>query len=116
MFIGQAAIVEHLQQHVEHVRVGLLDLVEQQHRIRLAAHGLGQGAAFFVAHVARGCADQPADRMFLHELAHVDADHVVFAVEQEAGQGLAQLGLAHAGGAEEEEGASRPVRVRQARA
>jgi hypothetical protein len=27
--VRQAAIVEHLQQHVEHIRMGLLDLVEQ---------------------------------------------------------------------------------------
>jgi hypothetical protein len=27
--VGEAAVVEHLQQHVEHVGVGLLDLVEQ---------------------------------------------------------------------------------------
>ena len=33
--VGQAAVVEHLQQHVEHVRVRLLDLVEQHHRVRL---------------------------------------------------------------------------------
>ena len=40
--VGQPAVVEHLQQRVEHVRVGLLDLVEQQHRVRAPAHRLGQ--------------------------------------------------------------------------
>ncbi|KWT97198.1 hypothetical protein APY03_1758 [Variovorax sp. WDL1] len=54
--------------------------------------------------------------MLLHELAHVDADEVILAVEQEARQRLAQLGLAHARGAQEEEGAGGPVGVRQARA
>jgi hypothetical protein len=39
---------------------------------------------------------------------------VVLAVEQEARQRLAQLGLAHAGGAQEQEAAQRPVRVGQA--
>ena len=29
--VGEAAVVEHLQQHVENVRVRLLDLVEQDH-------------------------------------------------------------------------------------
>jgi hypothetical protein len=53
--------------------------------------------------------------VLLHELAHVDAHHVVFAVEQEAGQRLAQLRLADAGGAEEQERAQRPVRVGEAR-
>ena len=36
--VGHAAVVEHLQQHVEHVRMRLLDLVEQDHRVGLAAH------------------------------------------------------------------------------
>ena len=37
-------------------------------------------------------------------------------VEQEFGERLGQLGLADAGGAEEQEGAERPVGVLQARA
>jgi len=32
--VGQRAVVHHLQQHVEDVRVRLLDLVEQQYRVR----------------------------------------------------------------------------------
>jgi hypothetical protein len=33
--VGQHAAVHHLQQDVEHVRVRLLDLVEQQHAVRV---------------------------------------------------------------------------------
>jgi hypothetical protein len=43
--VGQLPVLEDLQQDVEDVRVCLLDLVEQDHRVRLAAHGLGQLAA-----------------------------------------------------------------------
>ena len=39
-----------------------------------------------------------------------------FGVEQELGQRSRQLGLAHAGGAQEQERAIRPRRIRQARA
>src|SRR3546814_2554894 len=74
----------------------LLDLVEQDHAVRAPAHGFGEVAALLVADVARGRADLAADRVHLHELAHVDAHHRVRAVEQELGQRLAQLGLAHA--------------------
>ena len=38
--VRQAAVLENLQHHVEHVRVGLLDLVEQQHAVRPLAHHL----------------------------------------------------------------------------
>ena len=99
MVVGQAAVVEHLQQDVEHVAVGLFDFVEQHDGVRPAADGFGQRAAFFVADVARRGADQAAHGVLLHELAHVDADHGVLVVEQHLGQGLAQLGFADAGGA-----------------
>ena len=110
--VGQAAVVEHLQQRVEHVRVRLLDLVEQDHRVGLAAHLLGELAALVVADVARRRADQARDRVLLHVLGHVDADQVVLGVEQERGERLAQLGLADARRAEEQERAVGPVRDR----
>ena len=87
--VRQAAVVEHLEQHVEHVGVRLLDLVEQDHRVRLAAHRLGEITAFLVTDVARRRADQPRDGVLLHELGHVDADHRLFGVEQELGERLA---------------------------
>ena len=54
--------------------------------------------------------------MLLHELAHVQADHRVLVVEEELGEGLAQLGLPDAGRAEEEERADGAPRVLEARA
>ena len=40
--VGQPAVVEHLQQHVEHIRMRLLDLVEQDHLIGPPPHRFGQ--------------------------------------------------------------------------
>ncbi len=57
--VGQAPIVEHLQQHVEHIGVRLLDLVEQDHAVGLAPHRLGQVAALVVADIAGRRANQP---------------------------------------------------------
>src|ERR671922_198128 len=81
--IGQLPVLEDLEEDVEHVRVGLLDLVEQDDRVRLAAHGLGQLAALVVADVARGRADEPGHGVLLHVLRHVDLDHRVLVAEQE---------------------------------
>ena len=39
--VGQRAVVHHLQQQVEHVRVRLLDLIHQQHGVRMFGDGLG---------------------------------------------------------------------------
>ena len=64
---------------VEHVGVGLLDLVEQHDRVGPAAHRLGELAALLVADVAGGRADEPRHGVLLHVLGHVDADHRVLA-------------------------------------
>ena len=95
--VGQPAVVEHLQQDVEHVRMRLLDLVEQDDLIGPAPHRFGERAAFFVADIARRRADQPRDRVLLHVFRHVDADQRILVVEQIFGQRLGQLGLADAG-------------------
>src|SRR3546814_5140169 len=55
--VGQAAVVQHLQQDVEDVGVCLLDLVEQHHLVGPPAHRLGERAALLVADVARRRAD-----------------------------------------------------------
>ncbi len=89
----------------------LFDLVEQDHLIGTAADGFGQHAAFLVTDIARRRAEQPRDRVFLHEFAHVDADHCGGVVEQEFGERLGQFGLADAGRAKEQERAERAVGV-----
>src|SRR5579862_8025363 len=111
--IRQAAIVEHLQQDVEDIRVRLLHLIQENHRIGPAAYGLGQIAAFLVPHVARRSTDQPRDGMLLHELGHVDPNQRVLRIKQEIGERLAQLGLADARRPQEQEGAVRPPRIGQ---
>ena len=111
--IGQDAIIQHLQQHVEHIRVGLFHLIEQHHLIGPPPHRFGQHAALIIADIARRRADQPRDRVFLHEFRHVDADHRVFIVEKIGGDRFGQLGLADAGGPEEQEAAQRPPLVVQ---
>ena len=91
--IGQAAVVQDLQHDVEDVVVSFFDFVEQDHRVRAPAHGFSELPAFFVADVARRRADQPRDRVLLLVFGHVDADHGVFVVEQEVGEGAGELGF-----------------------
>ena len=57
--IGQTAVVEHLEQDVEYIRVGFLDLVEQHDRIRFAPHRFGELASFVVTDISRRRSDQP---------------------------------------------------------
>ena len=67
--------------------------------------------AFFVPDVARRRADQPRDRVLLHVLGHVDADHARLVVEKHLGQRSGQLGLPHSRRTDEHEGADRLVRA-----
>jgi hypothetical protein len=94
--------------------MGFLHLVQQDHRIGFAPHRFGEATAFFVTNIAGRRADQLGYGMLLHILAHVDAYQMILGIEQKAGQRLAQLGLAHAGGAEEEEGTIGAIGVAQA--
>ncbi len=114
--IGQAAVVEHLQQDVEHVGMRFLDLVEQHHLVRPAPHRFGERAALVIADIARRRADQPRDRVLLHVFGHVETNHRGLVVEEILRERLGQLGLADAGGAQEHERAHRPVRVLEPRA
>src|SRR3712207_9582324 len=54
--VGQPAVLEDLQQDVEDFRVSLLDLVEQEHAVRIAADRLRYRAALVVAEQAGGTA------------------------------------------------------------
>ena len=105
--------VHHLQQHVEHVVVCLLNLIEQNDGVGLTAHLLGQLAAFLESHVTRGSSHHAAHVVLLHELAHVHADERIFASEHLSRQHLGQVGLAHARGSHEHEDADGAIGVLQ---
>ena len=112
--VREASVVQHLKEDVEHVAVGLLDLVEQDNLVGPPADGLGEYAAFFIANIARRSADQPRHSMLLHEFRHVDADHRVRVIEQEFSERLGQLRLTDAGRPKKQEGTEWAVRVLQA--
>ena len=103
-----------MQQDVEHVRVGLLNLVEQDDPVGPPADGLGQLSGVIVAHIARRRADEPGNGVPLAILGHIQPHHAVLVVEEEFGQGPAQLRLAHAGGSQEYKAAERPLGVIEA--
>ena len=66
--VGQAAVVHDLQENIEQVRMGLLDLVEQENAIRVLIDRIRQEPSLVEADIARRCSDQAADGMGLHVL------------------------------------------------
>src|SRR5690606_3381897 len=107
LVVGQAAVVKDLQEDVEDLRMGLLDFIEQDDRIGAPPHGLRELAALFVADVSRRCTNESAHRVPLLILAHIDAHHRRFVVEEEFGQGLREFGLSDARRSDEDEAADR---------
>src|SRR6185437_10033227 len=101
--VGQLPVLEHLQQDIEDVRMGLLDFIEQDDGIRRPLHALGELATFFVAHISRRRTDQLRDGVLFHELRHIEADETLFAAEEEICEGARYFGFTDAGGSEEQE-------------
>ena len=81
----------------------LFDLIKKDYGIWLAAHRLCKLTALVISHIARRRTHQPADRMTLLILAHVDSGHHVLIVEKELGEGLRKLSLSDTGGTHEQE-------------
>ena len=59
--VGYTAVVEHLKQDVEYIRVRLFNLVEQHDRIGLAAYRLGQLTALIVSDISGRRSDKTGD-------------------------------------------------------
>src|SRR5207237_3757537 len=113
--VRQLPVLEDLEEDVEHLGMGLLDLVEEHDRVALAADRLGQLAALVEADIAGRGADEAADVVALHELAHVDLDERVLAAEHDLGKRLCELRLPDAGRAEEDERADRSLGILEPR-
>ena len=103
--VGQAPVLQDLQEGVPNLWVGLLNLVEEDGLIGPSAHGFGQLTAFLVTYVARWGAGQAGGRVSLLVLTHVHSQEGFLVVEEEPGQGLGQFRLAHPRWPQEDEGA-----------
>ena len=75
--------------------MGLLNLIKQHYRVRLAAHGLGELSTFVVTYVSWRRTNQSAHAVFLLILTHVDTRHHGLVVKQIVGQGLGELCLTY---------------------
>ena len=94
--VFHVAFVEHLEEDLMDVGMGLLDFVEQHHGVGLAPHGLGQHAALAIADIAGRRALEGGDGVCLLELAHVDGDEVLLAPVERFGDRQCGFGLADA--------------------
>ena len=71
--VGQVAVVHHLQQDVEHVRVRLFDLVKQQHAMRVLIDADRSACRPDRTDIAGRRANQARNGVLLHIFGHVEA-------------------------------------------
>ena len=112
--VREPPVVEHLQQHVEDIRMRLLDFIEQNDRVRAPADGFRELSALVVTHVTGRCADHASHGMFFHVLAHVEADHRLLIVEEKLSQRAGGFRLADARWPEEDERPDGPLGIAEA--
>ena len=105
-------MVHDLEQNVENVWMRLLDLIEQQHRMRFLGHRLGQQSTLVKSDIARRSSDQAGNRMPFHVLRHVKANQFYAQDEREL---LRDLGFANSGRAREQERANWLLRFPETR-
>ena len=100
LIVAQGSVVHHLQEQIEHVVVGLLDFVKQEHTVGMLAHGIGQQATVIISYITCGRADKFGNRMLLDILTHVEAHqfHTHF-----FGQDTCHLGFSYARGANKQQ-------------
>src|SRR5215203_1534633 len=111
--VGQAPVIEDLQEDVEDVRMGLLYLVKQQHSVRAAPDLLRELACLLVANIAWRRSDEATYSVTLLELAHVDAHHGRLVPEERLGQSARKLGLTYSRGPQEQEAPYGAVGIRE---
>ena len=107
------ALVEDLEEQLQHVGMRLLHFVQQHHRVRPPPHGFRQHAAFAIADVSGRRALQRRDGMRFLELRHVDGDQVVLAAVEQVGQRERGFRLADAARPHQQEHADRLARIVQ---
>lgn len=96
MAVSEVALVQHLEEEVGHLAVGLLEFVEENNAVGAAAHCLCEGATLLVSDVTWGRSNEPTNGELLHVLGHVYAHKGVGVVEEEARQASAEpIGRQH---------------------
>ena len=114
MAVGQAPVIEDLEESIKDIRVGLFDFIKENDAVGATPNSFGQLTTFFVTDVAWRCPDEARDGMFFHVFGHIDADDSVFAIEKSGGKGTGEFGFAYAGRSEKKERADGALRVFQA--
>ncbi len=91
------------RQDIEHVRMSLFHLIEQDYREWFPPDRFSQHPALFIPDISRRRPDHLGHRMRFHELRHIHPNHGVLVIKQEFRQQFGQIGFSRSGRPEEKE-------------
>ena len=94
--------------------MSLLNLIEENHTVWLAANSLGQLATLVVSYIPRRRSNQTGDTELFLILTHIYSGHHRLVVEEILGKRLGKFGLTYTGGTEEDEAGDRTLWILQA--
>jgi hypothetical protein len=80
--VRQMSIIHNLEKDIEHVSMGFLDLIEQDHRVWFSSHGFRELSALIESDVSWRRTDESRHRMRFHVLAHIESDKSIFVIEK----------------------------------
>mmetsp|Transcript_3247 Transcript_3247/g.10849 ORF Transcript_3247/g.10849 Transcript_3247/m.10849 type:complete len:579 (+) Transcript_3247:544-2280(+) len=112
--VREAAVLEDLQEDVEHVRVRFFNLVQKHERVRVPSHRLRELPALLVPDVPGRRPDEPGHREGFHVLAHVDPHHRLLRAVVRRRDRFRELRLPHARGSGENHRRHGAAAVREA--
>ncbi len=106
-------VFQRLQEQVLHVMMRLFELVEEQHRMRMLADGIGEAVALAIADISGGRTEQLRDGMPFGEFGHIELHQCFFAAEKLFCEGFCEFRLSRARRTDEQETRARTFGVGQ---
>ncbi len=79
--IGEASVIQKLEEDVEDIRVGFFDFIKKDNAIGSAADDFSELTAFFIPDISRRGSDETGDRVFFSVFGHIDSNHGAVVVE-----------------------------------
>ena len=74
-------VIKYLKEYVQYIRMSLLDLIEKDHGIWIAAYLFAELTALIIAHISWRRTNHLGDAVLLHVLRHINSDQIVFRTE-----------------------------------
>ncbi len=97
--VGHVALVEDLEEQVKRARIGLLEFVEEEDRVRMLFDERRHAAL----DIHLGGTDELVNRLRCLEFAHIEPDHAIFVPEIDMGERFGGLGLSDTGRPQKQE-------------